>query len=555
MRVWRFAALALAAVGVFAALALTADDTRAENGSTFIEYGNIPVTDGENLVWTQQSFDDVPPGERRYNLFVQHISTGERVQLVESSSSVREPAVDGGVVVWSMEDAEGLNLSVFGYDMNSDEQFMISGAEHYNARPTVSGNVVVWFQMVHEGNEEYSYSILGRNIQTMDEQFVIRDGENSSRLILDGDRLLWFERDETGGGRLLTMPVSGTEPKLVQEVNLPPNTPFSYGMSGDLVVYKWLGSPITAVNLETGDEVAIPAEPYDSRPVTDGRFVFWSGNDPDDSIRSVLSGYDLKSGSRFDVHGTGSETSPSVAIGGEYVTWTKAAEDPGVREVHLAPISELLPSAGQPQPTDDNPNRIWFPETGHSIVFGFKNFWKNSGGLPVFGFPLTGEFDELNQDTGEYHTVQYFERQRYEYHPEHAGTPYEVLLGRLGHEDAARQGLLDQDAFQPVDEDSVDEERCHYFEATGFTVCNEFLDYWQSHGLDFGDDGVSYRESLALFGYPISQEYFPEPGGAAEPVTVQYFERARFEFHPSNPEEHRVLLGLLGADLLDQRDW
>jgi len=30
--------------------------------------------------------------------------------------------------------------------------------------------------------------------------------------------------------------------------------------------------------------------------------------------------------------------------------------------------------------------------------------------------------------------VQYFERQRFEYHPEYGGTRYEVLLGRLGAE-------------------------------------------------------------------------------------------------------------------------
>ena len=45
-----------------------------------------------------------------------------------------------------------------------------------------------------------------------------------------------------------------------------------------------------------------------------------------------------------------------------------------------------------------------------------------------------------------------------------------------------------------------------------------------------GDPNVSYRESLALFGYPISgkmQERL-EDGNV---YTVQYFERARFEYH------------------------
>src|SRR5436189_115583 len=36
--------------------------------------------------------------------------------------------------------------------------------------------------------------------------------------------------------------------------------------------------------------------------------------------------------------------------------------------------------------------------------------------------------------------VQYFERNRFEYHPENVGTPYEVLLGQLGTEVARKKG-------------------------------------------------------------------------------------------------------------------
>jgi len=38
--------------------------------------------------------------------------------------------------------------------------------------------------------------------------------------------------------------------------------------------------------------------------------------------------------------------------------------------------------------------------------------------------------------------VQYFERERFEYHPESAGTPYEVELGRLGAQVARQRGFL-----------------------------------------------------------------------------------------------------------------
>jgi hypothetical protein len=51
-----------------------------------------------------------------------------------------------------------------------------------------------------------------------------------------------------------------------------------------------------------------------------------------------------------------------------------------------------------------------------------------------------------------------------------------------------------------------------------------------------------------MFGYPISEE-FTEGG-----YIVQYFERARFEWHPENTgTSYEVLLGLLGREVYDRR--
>lgn len=86
-----------------------------------------------------------------------------------------------------------------------------------------------------------------------------------------------------------------------------------------------------------------------------------------------------------------------------------------------------------PPPTD--PQQRFFPETGHFLSWGFKDYWEDHGGLPVFGYPLSEEFTENGQ------TVQYFERARFEWHPEHAGTPYVVLLGRLGADRVDQDGI------------------------------------------------------------------------------------------------------------------
>ena len=92
---------------------------------------------------------------------------------------------------------------------------------------------------------------------------------------------------------------------------------------------------------------------------------------------------------------------------------------------------------------DPSADRDCFSETSHSLAYGFRAFWQQRGGLATFGYPISEEFQELNPDTGQMHTVQYFERARFEYHPEHAGTEYEVLLGLLNRDDLLADGWLD----------------------------------------------------------------------------------------------------------------
>jgi polysaccharide biosynthesis protein PslG len=75
---------------------------------------------------------------------------------------------------------------------------------------------------------------------------------------------------------------------------------------------------------------------------------------------------------------------------------------------------------------------MYFPETRQTLTGTFLNFWRSRGGLPVFGYPLSEPFRELNPADNKVYEVQYFERARLEYHPEFKGTRYEVLMGLLG---------------------------------------------------------------------------------------------------------------------------
>lgn len=82
----------------------------------------------------------------------------------------------------------------------------------------------------------------------------------------------------------------------------------------------------------------------------------------------------------------------------------------------------------------------WFSQTGHTLGdnteggLAIAEFWNNLGGLTQFGYPISQPFTEVNKGDGKSYLVQYFQRQRFEYHPENKGTQFEVLLGRLGSE-------------------------------------------------------------------------------------------------------------------------
>lgn len=171
-----------------------------------------------------------------------------------------------------------------------------------------------------------------------------------------------------------------------------------------------------------------------------------------------------------------------------------------------------------------------YPQTGHSICKQMEPYWQRYGGIPQFGFPISDPLTEQSPTDGKQYTVQYFERARFELHPENRGTPYEVLLGLVG-----KQFHPQTPAAAPINDGN------HvYFKETGHNVSSLFNSYWQSHG------------GLFVSGYPISEELH-EKSTDGKQYTVQYFERARFEYHPENKPPYDVLLGALGLQAWAQR--
>ncbi len=194
-------------------------------------------------------------------------------------------------------------------------------------------------------------------------------------------------------------------------------------------------------------------------------------------------------------------------------------------------------------------NRLCFDAVSDCIEGRFREYWQQNGGLPVFGYPISPARAEVNPDTGATYLTQWFERNRFELHPENSA-PYDVLLGRLGDE-ALRQTGINWRSFPQAD---GAQSGCLWFAETRHTVCDQaaglgFKTYWEQHGLEFdGKAGPSYAESLALFGLPLSEPHI-ETNAEGDTVLTQWFERARFEWHPQEADAFKVLLGLLGKQV------
>lgn len=216
---------------------------------------------------------------------------------------------------------------------------------------------------------------------------------------------------------------------------------------------------------------------------------------------------------------------------------------PGIFAILISGVSLIPGGTGDLQAQKE---QRCFEATGFCISGRFRTFWETHGGLAVFGYPISPQQEEMIE--GIPYQVQWFERTRMELHPENA-PPHDVLLGRLGAEEVARN----RRATGAQGSTEEPREGCLYFAATGRNVCGDILQHFRAHGLEFdGQPGLSIEENVALFGLPLTT-VIPYTTNGRE-YDGQCFERARFELHPSNAPPYHVQLGLLGVQILAQQD-
>ncbi|MCL5257269.1 MAG: cellulase family glycosylhydrolase [Chloroflexi bacterium] len=208
------------------------------------------------------------------------------------------------------------------------------------------------------------------------------------------------------------------------------------------------------------------------------------------------------------------------------------------RTITYTPLTIAAVSPSDPFSQIEN-GMIYFPETGHDLKTGMRDFWLLEGGESVFGKPLSEQLLEGDK------VVQYFEKVRIERDKDlnlkqYEGWPKKKMLEAVFRVSPIGSELEDG-KFAPLPVAPTDSSVL-FFKTTGHSIEGAFLRYWEANG---GEQ---------IFGKPISEEVTEVSPTDGVSRTVQYFENARLEYHPEKqgtPDE--IQTGPLGREYLQAK--
>ena len=185
------------------------------------------------------------------------------------------------------------------------------------------------------------------------------------------------------------------------------------------------------------------------------------------------------------------------------------------RGLLVALLITLIPLGLSPSTAQSDKQRF-FPETGHWVSGDFLETYESiDNPTEIFGYPITDDFT----DEKTWQKIQYFQRARFELHPENP-PELRVVLTLLGELLYKPGKVLPIQANFPA---------CRFYPETDHSVCYAFLNFFDANW------------GVAQFGYPMSDIEIHNGR------IVQYFQRSAFEWHPERPSGHRVVLALLGS--------
>ncbi len=438
-----------------------------------------PALDGQTLVWvntpppdaTQGGASAPAPATQAQTIGAYDLAHRKVLQVPNiGAGPKRRPSVSGTTIVFG--DKRGGDWDIYGYDLTTGTEFPIAVGGGSHGYASISGGTVI-YEVYRDG----TWDVMGYTLADK-KTFAIAAGPGDQNYPqISGTTVVYIDQGMAGGNPALKL-----------------------------------------YDIETKQTKTLAKDHLVARPAISGDYVVWE--DWRNGLPNIFA-YDTQKSTEYTLTRSGDARVPFVS--GKVIGWLKSdAFSARVTAVQLVP---KLPSDRLEAPTAQEPDVTYFPQTGHYLSRGFKEFWQSHGDLAYFGYPITEEFPDVAPD-GQQVTAQYFERSKLEYVKATGVT----RIGLVGTE------LTRDRKFAPIQPFPDTPDR-RYFKETGHSLAAGFKKFW--------DD----NNGLNTFGFPISEE-LTENG-----LDVQYFERGRLEYHPELPAGKNITLGRLGEELLEARGW
>lgn len=428
---------------------------------------------GGVLVWVEHGADGAAIKGLR-------LKTGEFFTIASGQGERNSPAIGIGTVVW--RDARAGSWNIYAYDLDAQREMALTTTAAPRGAIATAGRNVVWeeYRLGHWVLVAYDLSERRETVLTTGTDDEVMPAVSSDAVV--------FVRQQAGhsGGSLVLREFATGKERLIVGGHLIQRPV----IAGSLVVWEdWRdGMPnVYAFDRATAKEFAI-ARAEDARsPAIGGTVVVWLNRgqfsarltavrlikalptDPQDAPTVTDPDARYFAETKHSVSGPIRQfwfLNGGVAIFGYPLTepFEETGADGVKRQVQYFERAKLESDPTDPKqisvgrlgadsaagrtfptvaPFDSTDGKAYFAATGHGVGGWFLTFWRDNGGLTVFGYPISEEVQENGR------TVQYFERARFELNPAADNPRVGVVLGQLGREALLKLGWLTPQSATP----------------------------------------------------------------------------------------------------------
>jgi hypothetical protein len=185
------------------------------------------------------------------------------------------------------------------------------------------------------------------------------------------------------------------------------------------------------------------------------------------------------------------------------------------------------PARPEQIPASNGSLHRYFPETRHVASYAFLDYFREHGGLRIFGYPRS----EFMYEGG--HVVQYFQRMRMEWHPERA-VGSQMLLANLGEVYIERFGVPGN-YLDPVQPPSAPGESVTNASDAGDADTNPYQTVTRLSASASVREAITGRQGTqTLYVYVTDQQHNPVAGASVTMMARYPSRRQRLELEPTN---------------------